>query len=341
VHLLGRSGEAQEPRRFLRTRRRLAPLLRRVVDSVAPAVRSLRGLGVDALFSPLGTAAFHEPGLFHAAIAYDFQEVEHPEFFDSAERRRRRAFRADLRRCDRIAAISRFTADFGIDRLRLPSERVRVIAPIAAPLVPLRRQELLQRLEALDLSERGFLVYPANFWPHKNHPALLTAVSRVASQAREPFRLVLCGAHSTGHEAIQGRIEALGLADRVSLLPYVSDADLIALVQGARALVFPSLYEGFGLPVLEAFQLGTPVACSRIPALEEVAGDAALFFDAEGTERVPAITLALERIWRDEELRGVLSTRGATRALSFDGDATVRTFEELFANQIATRINAP
>ena len=333
VHLLETNGEAQEPRRLVRTRRRLPALLRRAADRLGPAGNSLRRLGVDGLFSPLGTAAFHEPGLFHAAIAYDFQELALPEFFTLAEKRRRRAFRADLKRCDRIAAISRFTADYGIERLPLRSERVSVIAPIAAPVVPLQHQELLERLRALGLSERGFLVYPANFWPHKNHAALLTAVSRVASAANEPFQIVLCGAHSTGGAAIQDRIDALGLADRVSLLPYVADADLIALVQGARALVFPSLYEGFGLPVVEAFQLGTPVTCSRIPALEEVAGDAAFFFDAEGIEDVPEITRALERIWCDGELRGVLSKRGAARAALFDGDATVRAFEALFENQ--------
>ena len=108
-------------------------------------------------------------------------------------------------------------------------------------------------------------MYPANFWPHKNHERLLAATARIVREEPE-FLLVLCGALDEDRERLRGRVEALGLEANVRLLPYLEDADVTALLEGAEFLVFPSLFEGFGLPVLEAMALGTPVACSDLPA---------------------------------------------------------------------------
>lgn len=93
------------------------------------------------------------------------------------------------------------------------------------------------------------------------------------------MRLVLCGALDGAPEQLLARGEALGVSPRLHVLPYLPEDDVTALLQGARLLVYPSLHEGFGLPVAEALRLGTPVIASHLPALEEVAEDAALFVD--------------------------------------------------------------
>ena len=267
--------------------------------------------GADVLFSPLFTALFHEPDLRHVAVAYDFQELSHPKFFDLGERARREAFRADLGRADRVVAISEATKKDAIERAGIPPERVTVIPPVVgAPRTPLRPEEMEQRLAAQGLAAAGFTLYPANFWPHKNHERLLAAFALARTKLPD-MCLVLCGALDAARERLLSSVEARGLVDAVRVFPYVSDGDVTALLQGARFLVFPSLYEGFGIPVLEAMALGTPAACSDLPALRELAGEDAVYFDpADETSIADALSL----LWTSEETRRNLSVGGLAHA---------------------------
>jgi glycosyltransferase involved in cell wall biosynthesis len=110
------------------------------------------------------------------------------------------------------------------------------------------------------------------------------------------------------------RLEELALRDAVQLPGYVSDADLPAVYSGASLVVMPSLYEGFGLPVLEAMSCGAPVVCSNVSSLPEIGGDAARYFDPTN---VPAMTDAILSVWRDEALRAAMRRRGLARAAQF------------------------
>jgi len=310
LHLLGR--DIAEPRRLLRMRRRLVS---------APDGASLRRRGASLLLSPLGTAAFHERGLPHVAVAYDFQELALPGYFAGRERRRRSEFRATLRRATRVVAISEATRRMGIERVRLPAERVVTIPPVVPERPRLTEQELRERLAALSLAPGGYAFYPANFWPHKNHARLLAALARAGG-----VTLVLCGALDEARVRLRAEAVFAGLGNSVRVLEYLPDADVTALLQGARLLVFPSLFEGFGIPVLEAFRLGTPVACSALPALTELAGDAARTFDPSDAG---AIAAALAELWASEALRRELVTRGAARAPRFDAAVAVRAYAGL------------
>lgn len=316
-------GEAEEPRRLRRTLRRLPLSLARLVPDRA----SLRRLGTDVLFSPLQSAAFHEPGLPHVAIAYDAQELHHPGFFSPAELRRRAAFRADLGRCDRVVAISGATRDDLVAHAGLRPDRVSVIHP-AGPSGrrPIPEDELGARLGALGLPTGGYSLYPANFWPHKNHERLLRAVA-ASPVAKDPaFRLVLCGALDDRRREIEALSASLGLAPRVLFLGYQPDDDLTALLQGARFLVFPSLFEGFGIPVVEAFRLGVPVACSDLPALGEIADGVAELFDPRDEV---ALSRALESLWRDAPLRSRLAAAGLAAAKRYPASEVTRHYESV------------
>jgi len=326
---LGKGLDVEEPRRLLRTRRRLHGFFQPLLDLAAPDRSSLKRLGADVLLSPLGTAAFHEPDLPHVVVAQDFQDLVYPQFFDADERRRRIGFRADLRRADRVVAISEATKVMAVERVHVKTERITVLPPIAGGLrAPLDPREALNRLDDLDLHRVEFAVYPANFWPHKNHELLLAATARIVREEPE-FLLVLCGALDERREKLRGRIESLGLAPNVRLLPYLEDADTTALLEGAEFLVFPSLFEGFGLPVLEAMALGTPVACSDLPALLEVARDAALFFDADDEAGLAATML---RLWREDETRERLVAKGAARAAAYAAIDVAGAYHELLAS---------
>src|ERR1019366_1681571 len=146
--------------------------------------------------------------------------------------------------------------------------------------------------------------------PHKNHERLLTAAARVAHETPD-FVLVLCGALDEAREALREKAKAAGLAASVRVLPYLDDADTTALIEGAELLVFPSLFEGFGIPVLEAMALKTPVACSDLPALLELAGDAALFFDPSDED---GIAQSIQRFWTEDETRDRLLAQGPAPA---------------------------
>ncbi len=164
------------------------------------------------------------------------------------------------------------------------------------PLVP---EQLMAVLERLDLRVGRFLLYPANFWPHKNHRMLLTAFKMY--RARNPgseLGLVCTGTPNADMECLRDAVARMELEGAVSFPGDVSDEVFTALIQACQALIFPSLYEGFGIPVLEAMARGKPVLCSRVTSLLEVAGDAAVYFDP----RKPAeIVRAIEHIDSDAE----------------------------------------
>jgi glycosyltransferase involved in cell wall biosynthesis len=152
--------------------------------------------------------------------------------------------------------------------------------------------------------------------PHKNAARLLEAFARVPSGV-----LVMPG-YSTGYESeLRDRIDDAGLGERVRLLGWVDDATLDGLYRAADCFVFPSLAEGFGLPVLEAMLRGAPVACSNATSLPEVAGDAALLFDPLD---VDAIAVSVRRILEDSELAERLRAAGRERARRFSWEETAR-----------------
>ncbi|HEV3480414.1 MAG TPA: glycosyltransferase family 1 protein [Gaiellaceae bacterium] len=240
-----------------------------------------------------------------AVSLLDIQHVFFPEFFSRAELVYRWVvYGWSLRRARKIIAISRHVKETLVERMDIEPERVEVIH--------LGLDHELFRPEGE--AKRPFLLYPANPWPHKNHERLFEAFRRVR-QARPELRLVLTG---TG-------LEKLGAVPTgVELRGRVGREELAGLYRAASALVFPSLYEGFGQPPLEAMASGTPVACSRAGSLPEVCGDAALYFDPLSTEEIAeAILTVLDRPDR-------LIERGLARAASFTWDETARRHDEVY-----------
>jgi len=159
-----------------------------------------------------------------------------------------------------------------------------------------------------------YLLYASNRKPHKNLPRLLQGLAR--SGLQRDVRLVLTGAPEAG---LSQQITALKLHDRVVYAGQLSDADLVAYYRGALALVCPSLYEGFGLPPLEAMACGTPVVSSNLSALPEVVGDAAVLVDPYNVE---AIAWGIRCVVEDSALRQTLYHRGLARAKRFTWEQT-------------------
>ena len=158
--------------------------------------------------------------------------------------------------------------------------------------------------------------------PHKNAARLIEAMTRV------PQAVLLLPGYATAHEEeLRARMDEVGVADRVRLLGWVDDATLDGLYRAADCFVFPSLAEGFGLPVLEAMVRGVPVACSDATSLPEVAGDAALLFDPLDVE---AIAASIREILEDDALATGLREAGLRRAGLFSWDETARRTLECY-----------
>ena len=208
------------------------------------------------------TVAVPRPSSRQAEVItlHDVQHRDLPQLFSPAERLFRRfAYEIPARRADLVITISEFARDRIVHHLHIPPERIRV-APLgvdAETFTPNRG------------SRERFLLYPARAWPHKNHERLFDAVRRLR-ETEPDLRLVLTG----------GNLDALGpVPEWVNLRGVVPIAELHDLYRRAAVVVFPSMYEGFGLPPLEAMASGCPVAASDAGSIPEVCGDAAVFFD--------------------------------------------------------------
>ena len=159
-----------------------------------------------------------------------------------------------------------------------------------------------------------YILYVGNFSPHKNVESALRAYAGLDVSLKERCRLVLTGGKGPRQEAIRGLSAELGVEGRVLLPGYAPEEHLAALYREAAVFIFPSFYEGFGLPVLEAMACGTPVVCSNASSLPEVTGDAALLVDPTD---VPAMARALRDMLFDSELSGRLRESGLARAKEF------------------------
>lgn len=273
---------------------------------------------IDVLFRPFPV----DDGLqFSPARQFvlvpDLQHEDHPELFSPPVlARRRRAFTRAIEHGGAVGLLSQH----GLQRLqeRFPAARARQV------LVPPGQPALNQAL-ATPLSEVGrqhlpagpFFLYPANFWPHKNHQRLIEAFQRFRARQTEDWSLVFTGEVMDGAEL---------LAEYASLpihhLGYVSQRLLAELYRRCAALVYVSLYEGFGLPLLEAFQLGAPVLCSNTTSLPDVGGAAVLQCDPLDVE---AIAAQMARLADSPELRLELQARGRERLQHFTWESSAGT----------------
>jgi len=261
----------------------------------------------------------------------DLQHEYYPEHWRADDVKfRRKAFPASVKQADAVIAISEFTRQGLIERLGCPADKVKTIyfgvdhAFFSGPVAPTQWLDMKARYA---LPEH-FLLYPAGTWPHKNHLRLLQALKVLGDRGERDIALVLTGIREFAHEDVLHAVSLLGLQGRVIHLGHIPMDDLAVLLKKARGMVFPSLFEGFGLPVLEAMAAGCPVACSDRAALPEVAGQAALYFDPADVE---AIAEAIRVLWSNEESRKRLIRAGHNRAAQFSwtkcAEETLRVYE--------------
>jgi glycosyltransferase involved in cell wall biosynthesis len=291
--------------------------------AVRPSDGTIEAAGADVVHFPIQDAFTTDvPSIYQP---HDLQHLHLPELFSGWERARRETIYRT--HCERAAVVVAMTSwgrrDF-VDSYELPPEKVRVV-PGGSVLheYPAPTEGDLDRLrERLSLAD-AFLLYPAQTWPHKNHELLLEALARVRDETGATMPLVCPGKQTRHYRRIRELVDELGLAESVSFPGFVSSLELRGLYELATGLVFPSRFEGWGLPVCEAFDAGLPVASSTATGLPDVVGDAGLLFDPDD---VTGMAAQLSRLWTDPHLRDDLRERGRKRAAQFSFDHTARLF---------------
>lgn len=238
------------------------------------------------------------------------------------------------RRAARVITVSSQARDDIVRLLRVPGERVAVVPEAAAPIFRPTSAAEQARVRAQHGLPATYALYLGTLEPRKNLVRLIRAWHRVRQSGAAPHKLVLGGAPGWHFAPIYDEVRRLGCADDVVFTGYLPRADLPAVYGAADAFVFPSLAEGFGLPVVEAMACGTPVLISDTPALREVAGEAAVRVNPWSVE---AMARGLESLLTDRAQHDRLRSAGLARAASFSWQRAARETLAIYGEALASR----
>jgi glycosyltransferase involved in cell wall biosynthesis len=245
---------------------------------------------------------------------------------------------ATMRRCARIITVSQHAKSEIITHLGLPPDRIDVTLEAAAPQY--RKMEEAELAQTTTLERLGinhpFILAVGNLQPRKNLLRLVESYAMAIKQVETDCRLLLVGKAQWRESEIYSCIHTHGIEDRVVFTGYVSSEDLVVLFNRALAFAYPSLYEGFGLPVVEAMACGTPVLTSSVTSIPEVASDAALLIDPLNKTDIRD---GLCRLFRDGKLRATLSAKGLQRAKELTWDACAEATTASYRTALASRHN--
>jgi glycosyltransferase involved in cell wall biosynthesis len=262
----------------------------------------------------------------------DIQEVFYPEFFQPADLRSRADhFVASTRMADHVITVSEHSKQTIVKHHGISPNKITV-AYNSADERFYRAAEIARR-PSVALPEGDFLIYPANRWLHKNHDVLLRALAILRRERNLRIDAVFTGYDQPGGYPIMTKAAEYGIADQAHAVGFLPVEELAWLYRNARMLAFPSLFEGFGMPVLEAMAAGCPVISSRAASLPEVGRDAVLYFDATSPEQ---LARSIEQLLGDDDLRRRLIARGNERAANFSRAAMAASHRAAFEKAIKT-----
>jgi glycosyltransferase involved in cell wall biosynthesis len=299
------------------------------LDILRPAFNRLK---VDAIHHPFSIL---NPMSIKLPSVLTFVDMQHeflPQFFSPSEMKMRKEFsRPSAEQATRIIAISEHVKSSLVERYGISPRKIDVIYLGYDSRYRVYDTGILQETRSKYGLHRPFMYYPGATWPHKNHKMLLAALSIMKN--RYPFdgQLVLTGIAKKSYSDILEEMRRSGLGDMVKVLGYLPYEELPYLYNLARIMVFPSLFEGFGIPLVEAMACGCPIACSNATSIPEVVGDAGVIFDPYSPEDMAE---KIWKLWNDEKQLKAMRVRGMERAKMFNWEDTARRTIEVYRKAV-------
>jgi glycosyltransferase involved in cell wall biosynthesis len=290
----------------------------------------------DGFFENLGCNIIHFPyqQFFVCALPslfspYDLQHLHYPEYFTPRAIIHREAlYRTGCQLSQTIIVASEWVKKDLIRQYSLTADKIQVV-PLAPPteFFSDTTPESLEAIRTKYHLPAEFMLYPAVTWPHKNHIRLLEAIAKLRNEDNLRVHLICTGFQGGFSEKILARLDDLKLHDQVHFLGFIPKADLQAVYHLAQFIVYPTLFEGAGLPPLEAWHQNKALACSNATCLPELVDDAALLFDPH---TVDSISHALKRMATEPKLREELRVKGMARLRVFSWEKTARIHRALY-----------
>ena len=288
-----------------------------VTHETAEAIihRELEQNHYDLLFCPLLVLDPLRVSIPSAITIPDLQHEFFPEFFDKTTLEwRRHTFQPSVFYADTVFTISEYSKSTLVDKFEIDPGKVTVVQLDVDPefLSPPGKTASLA-FQQLAIPE-PYIYFPANFWKHKNHSTLLRALQLLIESGYPDLTLAFTGSPKSGMERVQAEVEKLQLNRNVRFLGYQPRAIIAEIYRNSLCLAFVSLFEGFGIPILEAFHVGTPVVAARGTSCPEVAGDAAILVDEHDAADIAS---GLRKVIDNRDLRNDLIVKGKRRAADF------------------------
>ncbi len=294
--------------------------------------------GIELWFCPFMFALPLDTRVPIVTCIPDLQQEHYPDFFNDADRTTRAmGYQHSCKCAAAVIAVSKFTADEIVKLYDVDPDRVFPI-PLGIDKSFYKFEKDLDRLKSharlkYRLDE-DYIYYPAAGWQHKNHENLIKALA-IARDRGCKLKLILTGWEFDLMKRIGPMLKQLGLQDQVRHLGYIDRGDVVGLLAASKAMIFPSLFEGFGLPIVEAMHLGVPIACANLCSLPEVGGDAVEFFDPLNPE---AIADSILKLTTDANFRRRVSEAGKTQADKFTyrrtAEETLRVFNKIKTGEL-------
>lgn len=269
---------------------------------------------IDVWFCPLFHLIPAKCEIPNVTTIFDIQQDYFPENFDPfVLSERKRLTQETVQNTDMILTISEYSKQTLLDKYHVEADKIHVTyldadASFQNPVQPYQLEEMRRKLP------EQFILFPANMWPHKNHINLIRGFSIAKEKYDLPLHLVFTGAKERETQQIEQFIEEKNLREYVEYLGYLPQEDMRYVFRCANMLAFPSLFEGFGIPLVEAMASEIPIICSTSSCVPEIAGDAAVLFDGNNPEEIAD---AIYRVYSDRDLRDHLVEAGKKRRSLF------------------------
>lgn len=306
----------------------LPSALEKLKDKIRFLAGGILAPGGDIYFNP----DFFLPLFLRARrkviTVHDLCSILFPHFFVQKTSLFAEKIKYSVSSADVIIAVSEQTKNDLVKFLNVPPEKVEVVYNGCGGAFSVKKDpalfEALSRKYKLD---SGFLLSVGTLQPRKNYVNLLEAFKKFIERRSEKLYLVIAGSRGWLYEDIFKKCRDLSLEGRVIFTGYVSDSELAELYRRCEVFVFPSFYEGFGIPLLEAMNCGAPVVCSNRSSFPEVAGDAAVYFNPEDAEE---ISLKIEEVFSDIALRDELVAKGFEKSKLFSWEKSAKQLLQIF-----------